>query len=117
MQLGDIYNMESKWLAAADLQNRKHKVVIDQIEVVEFNQDGKKEKKIGVYLRDKKKGIMLNKTNAKIVAAQYGGNTDEWIGKEITIFPTTTTFGKDTVPCIRVEMPMQEADPDDIIPF
>jgi hypothetical protein len=33
----------------------------------------------------------------------YGKDTDNWAGKWITIFPTTTEFGGETVDCIRVK--------------
>jgi len=51
---------------------------------------------------DDNKKLVLNKTNAKTIAAMYGNETDDWVGKRITLYPTTTKFGRDTVDCIRV---------------
>lgn len=54
------------------------------------------------------KPMVLNKTNCKIVASLYGDYIEDWIGKKITIFATTTKFGRDTVPCLRVKKEVVE---------
>jgi hypothetical protein len=46
--------------------------------------------------------LLLNKTNCKTIATLYGNNPGAWVGKSITIFPTTTSFGSETKECIRV---------------
>src|SRR5690606_716958 len=48
------------------------------------------------------KKLVLNKTNAKTIAKLLGVDTATWIGQRITLYPTTTKFGRDTVECIRV---------------
>lgn len=63
---------------------------------------GKKNKKPLVYFRGKEKPLALNSTNAKTIASMYGNNTDDWIGKRVTLYPTTTNFGGETVDCIRI---------------
>ena len=46
--------------------------------------------------------FVMNKTNATCLYRMFGGDPKTWIGKKITIFPTTTqAFGK-TEPCIRI---------------
>jgi hypothetical protein len=45
---------------------------------------------------------VLNKTNANTIASLYGYETDEWIGKRVTLYPTTCVAWKKTVDCIRV---------------
>jgi len=50
----------------------------------------------------------VNKTNAKRIRDQLGlGDTmEDWIGHEITIYPTTcNAFGNPNTPCIRVKVP------------
>ena len=49
-----------------------------------------------------KKKLVLNKTNAKLIAAHHGEESDDWIGKQITLYATQCKFGRDTVDCIRV---------------
>lgn len=62
----------------------------------------KKTKKPIVFFKGKEKGFALNKTNTAIIAKLYTHDTRLWIGKRITMYPTTTSFGRDTVDCIRV---------------
>lgn len=113
MQVNDFYKTEGKWLKAADLKGRKHKLVISEIEIVDF----KEGKKVGLMFVGKEKGLTVNKTNAQIIAEQHGQNIDSWKGQAITIYPTTTDFGGERVECIRVEQVVPEADPNDEIPF
>jgi len=119
MNVSDFYQNESRWLKAEDLKGRKHKVIIDKLEVVEFKEkSGQNQKKIGLLLQGRQKGLMLNKTNAKIIATQHGDNMEAWEGKEISIYPTQTDFGGEMVDCIRVELPIPAAaDDGDEIPF
>ena len=63
---------------------------------------GRKAKKPVLYFEGKEKGMALNKTNGKTIAALYGPKVEEWTGKRIAIYATETSFGGETVPCIRV---------------
>jgi hypothetical protein len=64
--------------------------------------DGKKTKKPLVYFRSQQKPLALNITNVRVIGGMYGFKAEDWVGKRITIYPTTTTFGPKTVDCIRV---------------
>lgn len=46
--------------------------------------------------------LLLNKTNAKTIAQMYGNNPGQWVGKLITLFPSTTSVGGEEKDCIRV---------------
>lgn len=46
--------------------------------------------------------LALNKTNAKTVAALYGNKPAAWVGRLITLYPTTTDVGGRTEDCIRI---------------
>lgn len=64
---------------------------------------GKESLKPVLTLRGARKKWALNKTNARAIADIHGRDTRSWVGKMITIYPTTTTVGKQRgVPCIRV---------------
>jgi hypothetical protein len=63
----------------------------------------RKTKKPMVSFAGEPKKLALNKTNGKTIARLYGTDTDNWAGKLITIFPTTTDFGGETVDCIRIK--------------
>ena len=118
MNVNDFYQTESKWLKASDLKKDgkpiKARLTIDRPEVVEFKDNTKK---VGIFFVGKEKGLILNKTNASLIAEQYGQDMLDWKGKSISIYPTTTDFGGERVECIRVEQAIPAADPDDDIPF
>jgi hypothetical protein len=46
--------------------------------------------------------LLLNKTNAKTIAQMYGNNPAQWVGKLVTLFPTSTSVGGEERDCIRV---------------
>jgi hypothetical protein len=46
--------------------------------------------------------LALNKTNAKTVAGLYGNKPAAWVGRLITLYPTTTDVGGRTEDCIRI---------------
>jgi len=50
-----------------------------------------------VYFQGKQKGMVLNKTNAAILAAAYGKETDGWMGRPCEIFAAMKT-GRDGKP-------------------
>lgn len=95
----------SNWLKAEDLKGHSVKVVIDSVVMEDI---GDKEKPV-VYFRDKQKGIVLNKTNASMIAEYYGDDSDGWIGKEIELYPDKVAYQGKIVPCIRVRV--QQAAP------
>ena len=51
---------------------------------------------------EEEKRLVINKTNAKSIAKMYGNDTDNWIGCKITLYPTTTRCGAETVDCVRI---------------
>lgn len=90
-------------LYACHLDGKDVTVTISKVEAGTITgSKGKKDKKPLVSFEGKQLKLGLNKTNGKIVAGMYGPNTDDWVGKRITLFATTTEFGSETVECIRV---------------
>ena len=45
---------------------------------------------------------ILNKTNGRTIGHLYGNTMENWLGKKIALYATTTRMGRDTVPCVRV---------------
>ncbi len=100
----------SKYICAEDLRGEVVPVTIERITQEEMpNGDG--ELRPVLYFRGAKKGMVLNKTNAKRIASIYGEDTDDWIGKEILIYPSETDLRGETVPCIRVKQPVASPAP------
>ena len=62
---------------------------------------GKKEECTVAHLRGVKPFI-LNTTNSKSIARLYGPYIEDWAGKQITIYATTTKLAGDTVECLRI---------------
>lgn len=91
------------YIAAHDLRSKDVTKTIKSVVVEELRlTGGGKEKKPVLTFSDTKKKLVLNKTNAKTIAALYGNDTNTWIGKPITLYPTTTAFGRNTVDCVRI---------------
>jgi hypothetical protein len=94
---------DKKWIYAYDLQGRDITLTIAKAIPGEVMGDGgRKNKKPVLYFQGKQKGLVLNITNVRTIGALYGFEAKEWIGKRITIYPTTCQFGPNTVECIRV---------------
>jgi hypothetical protein len=104
MNVNEIYPA-NKSLKAEDLKGHSVKVTIENYEVKKFDNGNK----IVLKFTGKEKTLVVNKTNAKIIASAYGEDTDGWVGKAIEIYPDKTMFGSDLVDCIRVRIPAPPA--------
>lgn len=94
---------DKEFLYAFDLDGRDVTLQIERVQAGEVSgEQGRKSKKPIVKFTGKDKKLAVNKTNGKIIAKLYGTNTDDWINQWVTLYPTTTAFGGDTVECIRV---------------
>ena len=81
----------SEWLKPEDLGNEDHHVTIDAVEYDMGKRKGSSEASLEYYLRLReypKKKMGLNRTNAKVIEGILGDETDNWIGKRITIYAT-----------------------------
>ena len=68
------------------------------------SKDGKLIDKPILTFEKVKRGMVLNKTNAKVCALMFGNKMESWVGKQITIMPAVCdAFGKKNTPCIRVK--------------
>lgn len=90
----------SKWLAASDLEEQgEAAVTISKVTFEKMkNKDGNEEEKPVIWFRGVQKGMVLNNTNKQRILAQHPAeDTDEWIGKRITIqVEPVEAFGKIT---------------------
>lgn len=94
----------SDYIGAWDLpKDRDVTVTIAQVNAANITgAGGKQDPKPVLFFEGKKKGLVCNKTICKVIAELYGPDTDDWVGKRIALYPTTTQFGRETVECIRV---------------
>ncbi len=73
------------------------------IDRVDFHEVGEEKVTKGViYFREYKRALVVNKTNRLRIEGHHGLETDDWIGKQVTLYPSETDYGGQTVPCIRV---------------
>jgi len=100
----DVRSMfEKEFLYHYNLDGRDVAVTIRKvIQGAVQGTDGKKQKKPVVYFEGSDKGLALNITNVRAIGGMYGFKAEDWAGKRVTLFPTTTQFGPKTVECIRV---------------
>lgn len=94
---------DREFIYAFDLAGRDVTVKIARVTQGELaSAGGRKTKKPVVFFEGKEKGLALNSTNAKTISGMYGNYVEKWIGQPITLYPTTTQMGGETVECIRV---------------
>lgn len=103
--MSDVRAMfDRAYLGAWDLQGRDVTVTIKGVVRGDLRSPGSKKttRKPVVEFERTEKRLACNKTNANTIAGLYGFDTKAWIGKQITLYPTTTTFGRETVDCVRI---------------
>jgi len=114
VDMNQFAGSESNYLKAADLKGARPQVIIDGVELVEFEDDGSKKVKPCLKLRGKEKQLVLNATSVQELMSVFGPDSDTWIGKTIQLntkhYPK---YGKDGI----VILAMNTEGLDDDIPF
>ena len=87
-------------LTAADLNGGDLTVTIKRVGFADVGEA--KETKGVIYFEEFGRGMVVNATNRKRIEGWHGLETDEWTGKKITLYPSETEYGGQTVECIRV---------------
>ncbi len=100
MRMSDIF--PSKYVKAADLQGRTVTLAIKELRVEEMGHGTEKERKPVLYFERATKGLVLNRTNAMIIAGLYGDESDDWLGKRISLYPARVKAFGEMQDCIRV---------------
>lgn len=104
----------SLYLGSADLHGKDVPLTIRRVVVEELKTERGPTKKPIVYFvetkaaaekagtPEKEKRLVMNKTNAMVIASMHGNELDNWPGKRVTLYPTKAeAFGK-SVDCIRI---------------
>lgn len=72
---------------------------------------GKKENCIVAYFQEPEKPMILNRTNCKTITKLYDTPIiEEWIGKKITIYKSTTSLMGEQVECLRIRPAVPQAE-------
>lgn len=107
MQIGEIYKTGGDYLKAEDLQGKARMLTIASAEAREFDDDNGKKLKVVLGFQGTDRQLVLNVTNANMIAETYGTETNDWKGKAIELRPTRVQFGSKMVDAIRVFPPAQ----------
>ena len=94
---------DSPWLASWDI-DKDTVVTIKQVVAGEVggHQGQAMKKRPIVFFEGATKGMVCNATNGKSIASMYGNDTDDWIGKRITLYTTDVEVAGAKVGAIRV---------------
>jgi len=97
---------QSKYLKAADIgdvgaeKRLKTKTVTKETGVGE-----REETKACVWFTNTDKGLLLNKTNLRVLQSAFGNDMSQWAGKIVVVFVAMTDFRGKMGPGLRVRIP------------
>ena len=102
----------SSWKAKDLEEGEDVRLTIKGCKIHQFKDDNGNptEKKLMVSFEEDGRDLVCNLTNAKEIAKSYGDDYETWPGKAIKLYRTTTKYGSDIVPCIRVIGPKSGQD-------
>ena len=99
-KLGEVF--PSKWLKAEELDGDTV-LTITEVKIEVMGQGRDADSKPVLYFQEIEKGFVANKTNSNTLAKLLrSDDTDDWVGHQITIYPTDVEFKGEMVPGIRV---------------
>jgi hypothetical protein len=91
------------YMAAFEFEGKDLTLTIARVEGKMLKSQRGEELKPVIWFEGRMRALVANKTNSKTIAAMYGTHVEDWVGKKITLYPTTTTAGdQGVVDCIRV---------------
>ena len=105
MLINEVYKSGGDYLKADDLQGKPRVLTISLAEAREFEQEGQKKMKIVLSFRGTERQLVLNVTNATMIAETYGNETNAWKGQQIELRPERVQFAGRMVDAIRVYPP------------
>ena len=103
MNINDAF--PSKYLKASHIKGKQPRVTIDRVEMGDESIDHKPV----LYFVGKELGLTLNVGNKDTLVEAFGEETDNWNGKQITLFVTKTQFQGKATDGIRIIPPTVEA--------
>ena len=103
MKVSDAY--PSRFLKAQDVQGRPVRATISGCTLEDLGDS----RKLALSFQGRSKQLVVNKTNANLLASWFGDDTDQWAGREIEIYADKTSMQGRIVDCLRVRLPQQPA--------
>lgn len=90
MKINDAF--PSAFLKAEDVGEDGTTFTIVNVKLDTVGQGADSEQKPIVMFRETDKKLVLNKTNAGVIAEQHGDDTDDWTGKKVTLVAREVEF-------------------------
>jgi hypothetical protein len=98
-----------KYIAGDSLKGKSVPMTIDRVVNEDVSNSDKTEEKQVLYFVESKKGMILNKTNAKRIARLYGPETDDWKGIVIELYTEPVKAFGEIHNALRVREAKQQA--------
>lgn len=98
----------SSYIRAVDIGSNTPRCTIKSVEMEEVGQGADAKSLPVVRFENKDAGLVLNKTNGSIIAAAFGPETTDWIGREIVLRVEKVSYKGDLVDGIRASVPQQD---------
>lgn len=76
-----------RFLKAGEFQGKAVTLTIAAVKVEDLEGDNGSKTKGIVSFAESKRQLVLNRTNGECIKAMFGRNTDDWIGKRVTLYP------------------------------
>ena len=95
---------KSAYIAAVEFGGKEPTLVIESVKLEGVADDkGAVKDRWAVRFRGTPRAWLLNLTNAQLLAAMWGRDTDGWVGHAVTLCAVPVRFGAETVDGIRVK--------------
>ena len=95
---------QSRYFKAEDVTTEKRLRIKNASEEL-IGIGAEKEKKLVVWFTNDQRGLVLNRTNNRILRSAFGDAVDGWTNKIIVLFPTQADFRGRMVPALRMRIP------------
>ena len=76
-----------RFIKSGEFQGKDVTLTISRVRIEELEGDGGKKVRGIVSFRETKKEWVLNRTNGECLKALWGKETDNWLGKRVTLWP------------------------------
>jgi len=98
--MADMSRRVGKFFSAKDVGGGKTvRAVIDKVLLDVEMRGGARDV---LTFRGESKQLVLRPTITKYLMKEFGEDSDLWIGREVELYQSETTFGGDTVECVRL---------------
>ena len=93
MKLNDVF--PTRYVKAGDLQGKDVALTIRSVTLEEVQHGTEKDQVLAIWFFKTDKGFIVNRTNANIIGKLHSDETDNWVNKRVTLYPTSVrAFGQ-----------------------